>query len=305
MVKFKNVKRPINIIKNVLYNTLNTLKRKPIKGNGELSRRIKQRHHTFWGKADSEIVRNTYMNASDPIEKWKDVINWQRKLSNKHNAREFAKKHGCLVPDLYWKGRNIDEIDFSKLPQHFVIRPTIGHSSNNVFVLNRHLNLMDNIHYSFKEILKRMEVALDKEIHLEFLIEDFVRDKQGNYRLPVNYKIHTFNGEIAGMNVLNKSGPKSGKMRAYDENWNTINNIACDLPIAPYQEPPQCLKEMVKQAKTLSKAYEIYVRIDFFATNKGAIFNEFTPTPSLGDYFTPEADKLFISYWDKYCENLI
>ncbi|MDO6391452.1 ATP-grasp fold amidoligase family protein [Pontibacter sp. BT731] len=292
-------------IKNILYDNIKAVQGKPIKGHGELSRRIKQRHRTFWGQPDSEIVRNTKMNASDPIEKWKDVTNWQRKLSNKYNAREFAKKHGCRVPDLYWKGRNIEAIDFSKLPEQFVIRPTIGHSSNNVFLMNKNYNQMDNKFYSAEEISKVMEAALNKDARLEFLIEEFVRDEQGNYVIPVNYKIHTFNGEIAGINVLNKVGPRKGTMRAYDENWNMINNIACDLPVAPYQKPPNCIKEIVTHAKILSKAYEIYVRVDFFATDKGAVFNEFTPTPSVGDYFTPEADKKFISYWDKYCKGLI
>ncbi|MEJ7682262.1 MAG: hypothetical protein WKG06_31315 [Segetibacter sp.] len=73
------------------------------------------------------------MNANDTMEKWKDVKNWQRKLSNKYNSREFARKHSCRVPELYWKGNNYTAIDFDNLPEHYVIRPTKGHSLKLVF----------------------------------------------------------------------------------------------------------------------------------------------------------------------------
>jgi hypothetical protein len=65
------------------------------KQNNSFSERIKRRHEVFWQDQNAEAVRNTIMHAHDPIEKWKDVTNWQRKLSNKYNSREFAVKHGC------------------------------------------------------------------------------------------------------------------------------------------------------------------------------------------------------------------
>ena len=94
-------------------------------------------------------------------------------------------------------------------------------------------------------------------------------------------------------------------MRAYDENWNVITDLGTDFPQGPYQSPPACLEKMKMHAKELSKAYEIYVRIDFYATDKGAVFGEFTPTPSAGNYYTLEADKLLVKYWNKYCKRMI
>ncbi|MEJ7679344.1 MAG: hypothetical protein WKG06_16095 [Segetibacter sp.] len=37
----------------------------------------------------------------------------------------------------------------------------------------------------------------------------------------------------------------------------------------------------------------------------GAVFGEFTPTPALGNGFTPDAQKLFTNYWDKFCKGMI
>ncbi len=71
--------------------------------DGDFAKRIKKRHNAFWRDTNAEIVRNTIMNAGDPIEKWKDVKNWQRRLSNKYNSREFAHMHNCKLPELYGK----------------------------------------------------------------------------------------------------------------------------------------------------------------------------------------------------------
>ncbi|MEJ7685393.1 MAG: ATP-grasp fold amidoligase family protein [Segetibacter sp.] len=292
-------------IKSELRDCIDAWKGRPVKGHGKFSKRIKNRHRTFWKSSDAEIIRNTVMNASDLLDKWKDVKNWQRKLSNKNNAREFAKKHGCRVPEIYWRGRDIDNINFNNLPSQFVLKPTIGCSSKLVFLMNDKFNFMNNLSYSKKELTKIMAEALKENYYLEFIIEEFVRSEQGKYKIPNDYKFHTFKGEIAAINVINRFANKEGFMRAYDANWNLIKEIGTDFPKGPYQDPPACLEEMIAHAKVLSKAYEIYVRIDFYATDKGAVFGEFTPTPSLGNYYTHQADQLLANYWDKYCNGMV
>jgi hypothetical protein len=44
---------------------------------------------------------------------------------------------------------------------------------------------------------------------------------------------------------------------------------------------------MTEAAVRFSKAYEIFCRVDFYATDKGAVFGEFTPIPAVGKGFTP------------------
>jgi hypothetical protein len=291
--------------KGEILDRIDAFKGRPVKGHGELSKRIERRHRQFWRPQNAESVRNTIMNATDPIDKWKDVENWQRKLSNKENAREFAKKHGCRVPQQYWRGRDIDKFNLDNLPDQYVLKPTIGHSSKFVFLMNNKINLMNNLSYSEKELLQAMSQEIEQNPYLEFIAEEFVRSDQGCYKIPTDYKFHTFNGTVAAINVINRFANKEGFMRAYDENWNLIPELGTDFPKGPYQDPPGCLQEMLVQAKKLSKAYELYVRIDFYASDTGAVFGEFTPTPSAGKYFTREADKLLVKYWDEHCRGMI
>jgi hypothetical protein len=239
------------------------------------------------------------------MEKWEDVENWQRKLSNKYNSREFAKKHNCRVAELYWKGREYNRIDFDSLPNNFVIRPTIGHSLKSVFLMTESVNLMDGKRYSRDEIKQVLREALCANEKLEFLIEEFVRTEDGEYKIPDDYKFYMFNGRIGCIQVINRENNVKGSTSWYDENWNLLPNLTTNYPDGKPHPKPRCFLEIVEYAKRLSRTYKIFIRIDFYATDKGVVFGEVTPTPGLGIGFTPLGEKLLTKYWDKYCTGMI
>lgn len=295
----------LQVIKNGLRFTLNAFTDKTNKDNGEFARRIMHRHNIFWEAPDAELVRNASMHPGTSLDEWQSVDHWQRTLSNKYNARLFAQMHGCRVAELYWKGRDLSQLNLGDLPDQYVIRPTIGHSCNLVFLMDKQMNHMDKRLYSEEELKTIMAAALTKNPYQEFLIEEFVRSEQGEYKIPVDYKLSLFNGELAVINVINRMGPKSGLSSSYDENWNMLEDICRLYQQSPYQEPPACLQEIISCAKKLSKTYEIFVRIDFYATDKGAVFGEFTPTPGQGKGFTPKADKMLSDYWNKHCPSMV
>jgi len=278
---------------------------KLVKSNGTFAARIQKRHQEFWKVPDAEKIRNTIMEAHDPIEKWKDIKNWQRKLSNKYNAREFAKKHNCTVAELYWKGRDYNTINFNDLPENYVIRPTTGHSCGLVFLMKNSQNLLDGKTYSHEEIRKILAAALLENENLAFLIQEFVKTEDGLHNIPDDFKFYMYEGEVCCIQVINRLNRSEGFTSWYDENWHFISNLTINYPEGKEQNAPKYLTEMIAAAKRLSTAYEIFCRIDFYATDKGAVFGEFTPTPALGKGFTPAGDKLLASYWDKFCKGKI
>ena len=272
---------------------------------GEFSRRIKHRNSVFWGTPEGKKIKAMPMYATDPLIKWQDVEHWQRKLSNKHNSMEFAKMYGCRVPERYWKGKDMNELRALELPEQYVIRPSIGASSKLVFVMNGPLNLMDKQTYTKEGLIEELSKALATDPRLEFLIEEFIRTEKGKYKIPDDYKFYMFNGEVACIQVINRLSPKDGFATYYDENWNQIESITTNYPTGTYQQAPACLKEMLGDARKLSKVYGVFARIDFYATDKGAVFGEFTPTPAMGKGFTPAGEKMLVNYWDKYCNGMI
>lgn len=275
------------------------------KQQDEFGKRIRHRHRVFWSPQNAEDVRNTLMSVEDSLDRWMDVENWQRKLSNKYNAKQFALKMGCKVADLYWKGRDVETIDFSRLPDQYVIRPTIGHSSGNVFIMNNRLNLFDNLVYTETEIRQKLHARLAELPRLEFLIEEFLQEQPGTYKVLNDYKFFCFNGEIASCQLINRLGPKAGFGSFYDAHWNPMEAVHPGYTLVPAQPAPACLEEMVAHVKRLSCTYGIFCRIDFYATTKGAVFGEFTPTPGMGAGYSKYGQGLLLDYWDKYCTGLV
>lgn len=272
---------------------------------GPYPARIRARHQQFWSDPNAENIRNTIMYAEQSIDEWKNVKQWQRRLSNKHNARQFATKFGCKVPKLYWEGRNIDLFDFSSLPENYVIRPTIGHSSNFVFIMKNGYNLFDRNRYTPNQIKDILFKQARSNIYLNFLIEEFLANEDGEIGILKDYKIYCFNGQIACIWVIDRLSPSTGFSCFYDENWKQMKTVITKYPQGLCEDSPACLSEMIEQAKILSKAYEIFVRIDFYATDNGAVFGEFTPTPCMGGSTTKYGQRLLMSYWDKCCNGLI
>jgi hypothetical protein len=275
------------------------------RNSGKFPGRIRKRHEAFWSDPEAETIRNTKMSEGLPLDHWQDVPHWQRKLSNKYNSRVFASSLGCQVADLYWKGRNLNDIDFSALPSRYVIRPTIGQCSKGVYIMDEGLNHFDQKRYTPQQILEHLQKDLEKNPILEFLFEEFVQTEDGRYTIPNDFKFLCFNGTVASIVVIDRVSPEVGYSYFYDEHWNKMKRLHHLYPGKDEPKKPECFDEMLEQAKRLSKAYGIFVRIDFFATSKGAVFCEFTPTPALGRGFTSYGKKLLLKYWDQYCPGTI
>lgn len=80
--------------------------------------------------------------------------------------------------------------------------------------------------------------------------------------------------------------------------WNDPKYV---LSKRPYEPAPKCFSEMLGKARILSRSYEIFARIDFYATAKSVVFGEFTPTPFLGKHFTQAGESMLVAHWDKLC----
>lgn len=273
----------------------------------KFARRIHARIDAFYRTPKVRSTLTRKLNCTDSLEVWQNSPHWQFQLNNKHNSHEFAKMHNCKVPELYWEGRDVQNINFDLLPESYVIKPNLGYSSKMVFLMQGSRNLFDNKNYDQNEIIEELSNTLAKNTELEFIIEEFVINEKGNQVIPVDYKFYAFNGEIACIQVFYRTGRLNEETSIifYDENWNKIPRGHKKYEEAEPDLPPACLDEMIEAAKKLSKAYKIFVRIDFYATNKGALFGEFTPTPFRGNGFTSFGNKLLLRYWDKYCKGMI
>ena len=202
------------------------------------------------------------------------------KLVDKYLVKSWvAEKIGeqYVVP-LLGVFNSFDEIDFSKLPQKFVLKGT----QHGVILVEKknmcieeikkkcHAFLTVNFAYLYGFELQYKDVP-PRLIVEEFLEADTIYD----------YKVWCFHGnpEFIGIQHIDKDG--NIYINFYDTDWNLQHFSSYKNTTIPIDKPKQ-LDELLKLAKILSQGF-LFVRVDFYIIKDGTIkFGEMTFTPGSG-----------------------
>jgi hypothetical protein len=100
--------------------------------------------------------------------------------------------------------------------------------------------------------------------------------------------------------IVERETTKKARRLFYTTDWQPIaDRMHIFLPPSEPRDPPRCLDEMLRLATRLGTALGTYMRVDFFATPRGCVFNEFSSTPADGDNFTAYCDDIFGGYWEE------
>ena len=211
-------------------------------------------------------------------------------FNDKYNAYLLIKGLNLKVPKLYFSGKfkdiNLELINSNKV---FILKPRYGHSSNNVFLMNKGTNLFDNKKYGinhFKKIFYK-----NQDIIIEEYIKNFNYDNDKEYSINDDFKVYTFKGtpEL----ILHKFYV-DGKYYCnyYDGNCDILNiKFRKDLIVKDKFVKKNHLKKIVNYAKYIgTKIFnQVFVRLDFYLNNNfEVIFGEVTPAPNNGKGFTDE-----------------
>jgi hypothetical protein len=235
----------------------------------------------------------------DPERAWRCCDRWQRKLINKWNGREFVLRHGCRVPALYWRARLPSQRRLSALPARYVVRPLWGSRRRGVYVVAEGRDLLFGEPFSAAVLRRSILRAGMLTRTLPVMVEEFVQSDDPRYTLPIEYKCHTFGDTVAAIEVLERQTKKARRL-FYGADWQPIADpMSTQGYRSEPRDPPDCLDEILRLATRLGRALGTYMRVDFFATPGGCIFNEFSSTPADGEGWTPFCDELFGGYWDE------
>lgn len=186
---------------------------------------------------------------------------------------------------------NFDDIDFSKLPNQFVIKCT--HDSGGLVICKNKKEL------DLKKSKEKIEKSLKnnyyysgrewpyKNVKPRLLIEKYM-GKDLN-----DYKIFCFNGEPKFTLVCSNRNGNFKNTDFYDNNWNLLSFTRENHLNNPNGiEKPKKLDEMLNIARNLSKNIP-FVRVDLYDIDDDIYFGELTFYPSGGfEGFNPEE-------WDK------
>lgn len=221
-------------------------------------------------------------------------------LVKKYVASLIGEEH--IIPTLgVWD--SFDDIDFSSLPDQFVLKCT--HDSGGLVICR---NIQDlNIDLTRKKInscLKNNYYNIGrewpyKEVQHRIIAEPFIEDKKTNELR--DYKIHCFNGSPKFILVCgNRFGEGGLEEDFFDTQW---NHLDCKRPkhkmASASVDSPIMLNEMIEFSKILSRGIP-FIRVDFYEVNGATYFGELTFYPASGfEKFDPEEfDLIFGSYLD-------
>lgn len=216
--------------------------------------------------------------------------------ADKYRMRSYVESKGLekYLPQNYGFWENPDEIDFSKLPNQFVLKANNGCAT--VMIVRDKSKLNESkIKQQMKSWLKRPFGYIGAEKHYlsikpGILAEELLtQSKELDTVSPtsmVDFKIWCFNGTPES--ILITYGRENGKhnVALYDLDWNPmpekLNNKYCEMQKnSPVFPRPKHFNDMIDVAKQISKDFK-EARVDFYETDKGAILGEITLTAGYG-----------------------
>lgn len=235
---------------------------------------------------------------------WACCRHWPRTLVDKWNGREFAARHGCPLPQLYWYGTDVRRVPWDALPDEFVIKPRFGAGTQGVMAVRAGRDELrdEPASISPRPSASRLRRAAGRPDPV--LIEEFVMTD--GHRLPLEYKCHTFGSQVRAIELVQRTSAIHGPHRVYLPSWEPLSDPFWTEEVEVEQDPvlrpaPPFLSELVSVASRMGATIGTYMRIDFFAAGSGFVFNEFSSMPQRGLGVTPYADELFGAAWQTAC----
>ncbi|MDK0933367.1 ATP-grasp fold amidoligase family protein [Clostridium perfringens] len=203
---------------------------------------------------------------------------------DKYKVREYLKKLELesLCPNLYGVYDNGNEIDWSDLPNKFVIKCNHGSGMNIICLDKSKLNIKSAtkqlnkwIKTDFWKVYGEVQYKnVNKKIIIEELLDENI----------LTYKFYCFNGKVKTCYVsLNgENGEKEKYIDYFDKNWNRLNITLGGHEHYPGEiKKPKNYEEMIKLSEVLSKQFP-FVRVDLYNLNEKIYFSELTFVPTGG-----------------------
>ena len=187
----------------------------------------------------------------------------------------------------------VDEIDFTELPDQFVLKCTHG----------THCSIIckDKSHFDVESARKKIKSWMNhnyyydsrewpyKNVKPRILIEKYIKDAAGEL---IDYKFMCFDGKVKLILVHQDINNEKGKhtLDLYTPDWE-LTDIEWGIPRSGKPIPkPELLDECIRISEILSKG-KPHVRVDLYIVDNKVLFGELT-------YYTAAGLKPFRNYED-------
>ena len=221
---------------------------------------------------------NTYYNN--------DLI---KQCADKYKVRDYIQQIGCkeILNDLIAVYTDIDEIQWDKLPNSFVMKLNRGCGFNIIIPDKSKVNSKDVFCKMRKWLKEKPWLPYSemqyKDVKPYIIIEKYLQPKHG--MLPDDYKFYCFDGVVPYVMVCTdrKEGGKHPKYWYFDSQWKMqlMTQDAIKYKNQITIPKPEGIEDAFYYARKLSKGFP-FVRVDLYIVDGKVYFGELTFTPSAG-----------------------
>ncbi len=228
-----------------------------------------------------------------------DTTIWSR-LADKYAVRSYVEEKGlaAILPKLHGVWDSVDDIDFSQLPDSFVIK--CNHDCHSAHIVRDKSNVnLSVLSADLEKHIKRIFGYVNCEPHYTrikplILAEELLENTLCSISSSiVDYKVWCFQGKPCYVMTLHNRKKHSIDMNLYDLNWELHPEYMCfggEFQDGKGEIPkPASFDEMMRAAAILSEGFP-EVRVDFYDVSGKLYFGEMTFTSGNGKmpYYTPE-----------------
>lgn len=243
-------------------------------------------------------------------------------VNNKVTLNDFCVDHEILAPQIFERWDHPSKIDFSQLPEVFVLKPNLMSSSRGVMVIRvqadgTYFDSLKGRTLTFGDILteqtKLFEEAKYKKSYRIFA-EEVVLDAKDPTKIPLDYKIYCFYDKPVLVQQIDRNS-KPTSTSFFDRNFEKmdiegkITSSWKHYQLGPVA-PPATANQMLSIAGRLTQAIETpFMRVDMYNSTRGPLVGELTPAPG-GPYhgilykFTDEYDQELGREWEAALERI-
>ena len=259
-------------------------------------------------KLQYRIKLGRKLNLNNPV-RFSEKIQWYKinyrnpimhQCVDKYKVREYVKAKGLesiLVP-LYAHYDSIEEVEWDKLPDQFVVKTQNGGGGLNVVVCP------DKSKLYIPEINKKLQCKKKKSNYggrewayygsePGIVVEELLVNRERPEAGVNDYKIFCYAGKPEFI-IVDVDRYIGHKRNFYDTEWNNLH-VTSDCPASDREiEKPENLEKMLRVASRLSEDFP-YVRVDLYSVDGKVYFGELTFYPWSGyvQYTPEEADFRF------------
>ena len=274
----------------------------------------------FWFLNDKSYVKLLYkletgkkLDLSNPKTfneklQWLKLYNRKPEYTNmvdKYEVKKYIEKiigKKYIIPTIGVYDK-FEDIDFSKLPNEFVIKCT--HDSGSSFICKDKKNF--DIKKTRKIINKKMKKNYYylgrewpyKNVKPRIIIEKYMEDKADKELR--DYKFYCFDGLVKALLIITNRQSKNEEVAFdyFDDKYNHLNLTNYWHPNAKkIPHKPKQFEKMVELASKISKGFP-HIRVDFYEANGEIYFGELTFFAMSGIL------KIYPTEWEMEWGNLI